>query len=56
MLKLDQNDRQIEAIQERAMDKITEATVVLQVAGKMQQMLVKRTTTYYIAKATGAIT
>lgn len=56
MLRLDQNDRQIEVIQARAMQRINEATVVLQVAGEMQQKLVKRTTTYYIARAVGAIT
>lgn len=56
MLKLDENDREIEEIKDHAQKVIEEATIVIRIAGQMQQRLVKKTTTYYIAKAMGAIT
>lgn len=56
VLKLDENDREIEEIKDHAQKVIEEATIVIRIAGQMQQRLVKKTTTYYIAKAMGAIT
>lgn len=55
LLSLDKNDREIEQIKSKARKEIGEATIILGKVDKMQRVMVKKTTTYYIAQASGLL-
>lgn len=55
LLKLDQNDQEIAQIQDRALSQIDQATAIMKRAGRMREIMIRKTTTYYIARAMGVI-
>ena len=55
LLRLDQNDQEIKKIQEHAEQEIGQAVLQIKRAGKMQEVFVKKTANYYMAKSMGLI-
>lgn len=55
LLKLDENDREIDRIHKNAHKKIEECSAVLKKAGEMDRKIMKKTTTFYVAKALGVL-
>lgn len=47
------NDARVEAIKQDTQNKIDATTRVVQQAGQLQSLVMKKTTTYYIGKAMG---
>lgn len=55
LLKLEENDKEIESLQKKAYKEIGQTTLTLKKAGVLHEIMVKKTTTFYIGKAMGAI-
>lgn len=55
ILKLDENDKKIEEIKSKANRQIEHTTFILKEAGKLRNVMVKKTTTYYLGKSLGVI-
>lgn len=55
LARLDENDRKVDEINRRIGMRTAHTTVLLEKAGKLQEILVQKTTTYYIGKAIGVI-
>lgn len=55
ILKLDENDRKIEEIKSKTSSQIDRTTLVLKEAGKLRNVMVRKTTTYYLGKSLGVI-
>jgi hypothetical protein len=54
-LGLTRSDEAIANIKKGAEDQVAEVTTTLKIQGKLQQKVIEKTTTYYIARAAGVI-
>lgn len=55
LIGLDENDRRVDAVHQRMQLRTERTKMLLERAGKLQEILVRKTTTYYIGKAMGVI-
>lgn len=54
-LGLTKSDKEVANIKQNAQDRVSEVTKTLKKQGDLQRQVIKKTTTYYIGRATGAI-
>jgi len=55
LLKLKHTEATVTAIKQDAIDKIDQANSTMQKVGKAQAKVMRKTTTYFIAQATGSL-
>lgn len=55
LLKLNESEEQVSQIKQIAIDKVEETTKSLRKAGRLQRTVMNKTTTYYIARASGVL-
>lgn len=54
-LGLEQGDKDVKKIKDNAQKRVNEVTKTVKKAGELQKLVIQKTTTYYLGKATGSI-
>lgn len=55
LFNLDSSEEKVQEIKQEVTDKVNDASTSIKRAGKLQQRVMRRTTTYYIARASGVL-